>query len=113
MSAHRVFLVGDSLFSDTLSRLLGRYEQIEILGSAPNAKAITFESLPDLPDVFILAGDEDRFPPELGLLVEKFPNTPLICAELKQSALRVFTSQQYQARAEDLISVITSLPKRR
>jgi len=112
MTAHRVYIIGDSLFSEGLSQLLGQREEIYIVGSSSNVEIAIREALQTTPEVFILAESEDGNLDNLKSLFGTFPEIPIILAKLKTNTLHVFANKQYQARTSNLISAITSLPKR-
>lgn len=112
MSAHRVFVLGESLFADTIIQLLGRYEQICPLGTAKSIEAALRKDPTLAPDVFIIAEPAAGPGQDLTALGEAFPDVPVICADLRTNVLRVFSPVQLQARAGDLIAAITALPQR-
>ena len=108
----QVFIVGDSLFAETLSQMLVSSGTVVIIGAASSPE----EALPLLatarPDVVIVAdtGETDR--PTFDRLLATHPDLPIIRADLSQDYVQVITSQRVGARRSDLLAAIAALPKR-
>ena len=112
MNMHRVFVIGDSLFAETLTQLLEQREELCIVGVSRSAESAITENLQDLPDVFVIAGSNESHKQNLTTLLAKFPDIPVVCSDLNSNFLQIFSNQRYQARTAELVSAITSLQKR-
>ncbi len=105
----RIFIVGDSLFTDTLRQLLATSEGIVIVGSAPDIDMASSHLMAYTPDLIVVAdvGQADRS--ILGPLLSQHPDLPVICADLHHTYVQVITSQRISARREDLLVAIHTL----
>ncbi len=114
MQARRVFIVGNSLFAETLARTLsaGPTMGVQVVGSAPTAEA----ALPFLrsrpPEAVIITGAGLDMQAACGQLLAAFPDLPLIRADLGQNDVHVITCRRIGARSPDLIAAIAALPER-
>ena len=74
MQPHRVFVVGSSLFTETLAQILGDSHTVTFIGSAPTPEVAlpTFET--EYPDTVIVAVPVEIYQPTLGLLLTKYPD---------------------------------------
>lgn len=108
----QVFIVGNSLFADSLSQMLVSSGAVVITGAASSPE----EALPlletTLPDVVIVAdtGDTERLTCEC--LLAALPDLSVIRADLSQDYVQVITSQRVGARRSDLLAAIAALSKR-
>jgi DNA-binding NarL/FixJ family response regulator len=108
----QVFVVGDSLFAETLSQMLASSGTVVIIGAASSPE----EALPLMatarPDVVIVAdtGENDRR--TFDHLLAAHPDLPIIRADLSRDYVQVITSQLVGARRSDLLAAIAALPKR-
>lgn len=108
---HHLFIIGDSLFAETLTQLLAGATTVAVLGIASDME----EALPQVrtlrPDAVIVAGtDAGQF--RLGLLSALLPELPIICADLHDEYVHLITSRRIGARYVDLLAAIQALPKR-
>ena len=108
---HHLFIIGDSLFAETLTQLLAGATTVAVLGIASDME----EALPQVrtlrPDAVIVAGtDAVQF--RLGLLSALLPELPIICADLHDEYVHLITSRRIGARYSDLLAAIHALPKR-
>ncbi len=109
---HRIFLIGDLLFAETLAQWLDQSEGVALAGSAPSIR----EALPKLAqesvDVVLIATTEE---PALDfrLLLDACSDLPVIQTDLQQNRVRLITSHPIGQRPADLLATIASLPKRR
>ncbi|HJW84872.1 MAG TPA: hypothetical protein VJ754_11250 [Anaerolineae bacterium] len=113
MKTRKVFVIGDSLFAESLARMLASTEMVRVVGCAPTPQA----ALPLLdtshPDAVIVAGENDMSTMTFGPVLTAYPDLPVICADLNVDSVRVITSQRIGARASDLLAAVAGLPKRR
>ena len=108
----RIFIIGDSLFAETLAGMLARAGGVSVIGASATPEA----ALPLLgrvcPDAVIVAGIGDDPAQDLGHLLAAFPDLPVIRADLNADSVQVITSQRVSARPSDLLAAIAALPKR-
>jgi|SRR3990172_536351 len=113
MKKRRVFIVGDSLFAETLSPLLANSRSIQVVGSAPTSEAAV-RLLGDChPDAVIVAGEDAMSATAFGRLLIAYPDLPVICADLSRDSMQVITSQRIGTRPSDLVAAVEGLPRRR
>ncbi|MDI9547124.1 MAG: hypothetical protein QM346_05930 [Chloroflexota bacterium] len=112
-AVRRVFIVGDSLFAETVAQLLGRSSALSMVGTAGDVTG----ALPLLavcqPDLVIVLSSGDRYDLDLCPLLTDYPDLPIVRADLSANELRIIHSQRLEARASDLLAAIRSLPARR
>ena len=113
MKKRRVFIVGDSLFAETLTRTLANQPSIQVIGSAPTPDAAVSILGSCTPDAVIVAGEDEMSSPSFGQLLAAHPDLPVICADLSRDSLQVITSHRIGTRTSDLLAAVMELPKRR
>ena len=108
---HHLFIIGDSLFAETLTQLLAAATTVAVLGMASDVE----EALPQVrtlrPDAVIVAAT-DAGQIRLGPLSALLPEVPIICADLHDEYVHLITSRRIGARYADLLAAIQALPKR-
>ena len=113
MDARRVFLIGSSLFAESIARTLANSKEATLVGSAPDVAA----ALPALklkrPDAVIVTGLEETATAIFDPILAEFPDLPIIRANPNAGTVQVITSQHIRARRADLLAAITALPKRK
>lgn len=112
MSVHRVFVIGDSLFAETLTQLLEQREELCIVGVSTSVESAITDVLQEFPDVFVIAESNESYIQNLTMLLANFPDIPIVCSDLNSNTLQIFSNQRYQARTAELVTAITSLQKR-
>jgi chemotaxis response regulator CheB len=109
----QVFIVGDSLFAETLSQMLVSSGTVVTVGAASSLE----EVLPLLetvhPDVVIVADTSDTEQVNFAPLLASHPDLPVIRADLNHDYVQIITSQRVGARRSDLLAAIAALPKRK
>lgn len=112
MLARRVLIVGDTLFADALTRILGNHAEVELVGVAPTAKAaqafITSHPL----DALIIAGVGETAPAAFGEFLSQYPDLPILRADLHTNDVQIITSHRVSARSPDLLAALAALPRR-
>ena len=105
----RVFLIGESLFTDALAQLLAGESWVELTGTAvsPQIAIAVFHEV--RPHLIIMAHGSDQAPQSPDLLLDHCPDIPLICADLNRDYVQVITSQRVSARRDDLLSTMRAL----
>lgn len=113
MKRRKVFLIGDSLFAETLGRMLATARTVRIIGSAPTPES----ALPLLatcrPEAVIVAGGNVMSSAAVGQLLTRYPDLPVICANLSMDNVQVITSHRISARTSDLLAAVAQLPRRK
>jgi chemotaxis response regulator CheB len=113
MKTRRLFIIGNSLFAETLTQMLSREASVRIIGSAPSPNA----ALPMLSacqtDAVVVAGENEMSTAAFGQLLATYPDLPVICADLSRDVVQVITSHRIGTRASDLLAAVAELPKRR
>jgi len=106
---HRVLLIGDSLFADTLKQLLSCSGEIDIVGvcTAPEQFAACISE--GYPDAVLVAG---AIEPDLYVdaYLRMRCELPIIYTTLTDDHLTVFTSRRVKAAQSQLLAAITALP---
>ena len=72
MQPHRVFVVGSSLFAETLAQNLGDSRTVTVIGTAPTPEVALpiFET--EYPEAVIVAGPVEIYHPTLGLILTTY-----------------------------------------
>ncbi|MFN8491904.1 MAG: hypothetical protein U0350_30165 [Caldilineaceae bacterium] len=112
MDPHRVVIVGDSLFAETLTHMLTSSGAVVVIGVV----ATVAEVLPLLqvqrPDAVIVAETAAVDHSLLGPLMAMAPDLSIIRANLNSDYVQVITSQRIGARLADLLAALMTLPRR-
>lgn len=112
MEERRIFIVGDSLFAETLTQLLRQEHAVKIIGSASTLA----DALPLLqthhPDVVIVARVASQPDAAFARFLSAYPQLPVICLDLSSNDLQVIVSQRLVAHSStELLAAIHTLPK--
>lgn len=112
MELRKVFVVGDSLFAETLIEVLGLSENVTIIGTAPTAE----ESLTLLerlsPDAVIVAVADENIMVAFAPILVANPNLPIIHTDINTNQVQVITNQSIDADISNLLAAIAALPGR-
>jgi hypothetical protein len=108
---HRVLVVGDSFFADTLQQMLAGKEEIEIVGACHTLEELPASIAACHPDAVLVADTcEDYLCAGVCLRIQC--DLPIIYTTLKDDHLTIFTSRRVKAAQSQLIAAITALPNR-
>lgn len=107
----RVFLIGDSLFTDSLGQVLSESVNIEIVGTAVSPTTAVAEVPKRFPHIIIVAKASQQVQTDLQLLLSIYPAIPIIHADLNQDYVQIITSRRVHARRTDLLAMIDELSK--
>jgi len=111
MELRNVFVIGDSLFAETLIQLLGDSQTVSVIGTASTPE----DALPMLknqsPDAVIVAVADESIVAAFTPILVANPNLPIIHADLNTNQMQVITNQSIDARVSDLLAAIAALPK--
>jgi len=116
-AVHRVFVVGDTLFAETVAQLLGHSRAVAVVGVAADVNAALAQLAAGLPNatpdvVIVLTSGANRELDPCPLLIA-YPDLPILRADLNANDLRLIRSERLEARTADLIAAIQALPIRR
>jgi DNA-binding NarL/FixJ family response regulator len=107
-SACRVFvLYSHSLFAEGVMALLGRHQEVEVLGAEAGTESAV-ESVRQLrPDVVILEGAQGDPAYAIACLLRECPNTRLISLSLQDDKMEIYDNYQVSTpHPADLIQAI-------
>lgn len=107
----RVFILGDSLFAETLRQMLASQPDVQIVGTADSPAATITAVSATHPDAIIIAEASSQPTHIYGPLLAAYPDIPILCANLSRDYVQIITSQRVNARKNDLLTAIRSLPK--
>ena len=116
MKKKRVLLVcAQPLLCEGLEAILGRLEDVELIGPWVLDAQILARLFQEGPDIVVIAGEGgDGSGPQLATqCLERCPDVPVIRIELAQIAVRLYTSRTLPAHSVDLIETIRQLPESR
>ncbi len=108
-----LLLCTQPLLGEGLHVILGRLQDIELIGPLTLDEQIASSVPTHHPDVIVVAdnGAESTNAAHLAThLLESFPDIPVIQVGLEQNLIRLFTSKTLPARSADLIETIRRLP---
>ena len=112
MDHRRIFILGSSLLTAGLARLLGKTPEIEVVGNATTAD----EALPlmngQLIDALVVMGTDDQTTVRFCPILAAYPDLPVIRADISQKTMQLITSQTIQADTESLLATLIALPRR-
>jgi DNA-binding NarL/FixJ family response regulator len=112
MKLRNVFVVGNSLFAETLVEVLGRSADVAVIGTAPTSE----EALPLLesqtPDAVIVAVADKNVSNAFAPILIAKPNIPIIHTDINTNQVQVITNQSIDAHLSDLLAAIAALPVR-
>ncbi len=107
----RVFLVGDSLFNESLVQILDAAAGINIVGSAV-IRELDLEVLSAArPHVIVLAAGGQSGQDTCASLLSQFPEIPVIHADLNRDYVQIITSRRVHARRTDLLAAIQEIAR--
>jgi hypothetical protein len=117
----RIFLVGHTLFTESLGQILADTENIQVVGTAVSpTQAVTAVSPTQavtavsqtLPHIIIVANISEQTQTNLQPLLALLPAIPIIHADMNQDYVQIITSRRVSARRTDLLAAINELSTR-
>ncbi|MFQ5419755.1 MAG: hypothetical protein ACE5EY_05275 [Anaerolineae bacterium] len=105
----RVFIIGDSLFTDMLQQLLADIVDMKVVGTAPSLMLARTAVAKAFPHVIIVAGASDQTQDKFGPLLSNFPDFPLISVDLSRDYVQVISSRRVSTRLDDLLAAIRTV----
>lgn len=112
MQPHRVFIVGSSLFAETLAQILGDSQTVTVIGTASTAEEALFSLESQYPDAVIFAEASEVNVSTFVPVMIAHPDLPIFHADLNTNQVHVITNQSIDARMSDLLAAIEALPRR-
>jgi hypothetical protein len=110
MDRRRVFIVGDTVFAQSLPGVLSG-DGIEIVGLSPTLQDAAGELESVLPDVVIVAESVEQDDAAFAVLRATCLEIPFVFTSLERGYMQVVSSQCFCASRFDLLTVIAGLPK--
>lgn len=108
---HRVLMVGDSFFAETIQQLLAASGQIEVAGVCARLDDLPASLAAHAPDAVIVAGThESALCAHACLRIHC--DAPIIFTTLQDNHLTIYTSRRVKAAQAELLAAIAALPKR-
>ena len=108
----RIFLLGSSLLTAGLARLLGKTPEIEVVGNATTAEEALPLMIGQLIDALVVMGTDDQTTVRFCPILAAYPDLPVIRADISQNTMQLITSQAIQADTESLLATLIALPRR-
>jgi DNA-binding NarL/FixJ family response regulator len=109
---HILLLCVESLFGESLERILGQLEDVELVGPYL-LDADALDRLPeDAPDVAVIVHEDENLQKTVSLtsrILERYPGLAIVRVGLQENVMRVYASRTLPASRADLIEVIRSL----
>ncbi|MBT3239463.1 MAG: hypothetical protein HON98_03050 [Chloroflexi bacterium] len=112
MKLRNIFVVGDSLFAETLVEVLGRSENVTVIGTAPTPELALPLLESHFPDAVIVAVADENVKATFAPILIANPNLPIIHTDINTNQVQVITNQSIDAHINDLLAAIASLPDR-
>lgn len=110
----RVLLIsGEDLFGESLENMLHDLEDVTLLGPIAMEEDVLAHIDQERPDIVLVAKgkqDLDQGSALTAQIIERHPHLPVIRSALSDSAVRVYTSQEFPARTSELVQAIRGLP---
>jgi DNA-binding NarL/FixJ family response regulator len=112
MNEHRIFVLGNSLLSTSIAGILDQSTAIEIVGSAATAEEALGKMDGAQLDALIVTGTDDKTTVRFCSILARYPDLPIIRADISQNAVQLITSQHIEADPDHLLAAIAALPRR-
>jgi hypothetical protein len=113
MEKRRIFIVGDTLFAETLVALLAHNPDIEIVGVSADLENIQPALKTGLPDALIYTRGAMDSDSAFTQILTNNPELPLLCADLSSNAIQIIHSRHISIHSSnELLAALAELPKR-
>lgn len=113
MEIRRVFIVGDTLFAETLANLLAGDATIQLAGTANSLDEALPQLKPCHPDTVIVAGVERVPDASFAHFLVEYPDVPILCTDLGTNDVQLVVNRRISVHnTGDLLAIIAALPKR-
>lgn len=113
MEIRRVFIVGDTLFAETLAKLLAGDKTVQVAGTASSLDEALPQIKPCYPDMVIVAGVERVPDAAFAHFLVEYPDIPILCTDLGTNDVQIVVNRRISVHnTDDLLAIIAALPKR-
>jgi chemotaxis response regulator CheB len=112
MKVKKVFVVGDSLFAETLIEIFGQSDNVVVIGTAPTIEDSLSLLEGKFPDAVIVAVADENVTAAFTPILIANPNLPIIHADINTNQVQVITNEPIDAHVSDLLAAIAGLPER-
>ncbi len=110
MTKRRVLLLCTKhLYGESLENLLGRLEDVELIGPWVMDESVLNQIEGAEPDVVLIAAESDHMQETSELtahILDEYPNLTIIHSTLTSNRVRVYSSRELPARSEELLEAI-------
>ncbi len=113
MNKRRIIIIGRSLYAESLRQMLTNSGFVCVTRVCPSLREALAALRVEMPDAVIFAGTGEAPGRAVSRLLAAHPQLPILCTDLEEDTVRLFTSKRIGRRVSDLLDAITSLPQRR
>ena len=112
MNRRRLFILGNSLLSNTLMTLLSQNQTLAVLGCAATpAEALAMLKGQEV-DALIVLGTDTHTTSRFCSVLSDYPELPVIRIDISQDHMQLITTQNLKAEPEALVALLSTLPRR-
>lgn len=112
MREPRVFIIGQSLFAESLMQLFSSAVDVSITGySATVAEAIPALNPKAVDAVILVSTLAKPIADDVNTLLAAAPHITIISTNLDENTVQVITRKQVDAQLSELLTVLSSLPE--
>lgn len=112
VDTHRILLIGDSLFAESLTQLLASSGEVTIVAIV----ATMDEALPLIesyrPDAVVVTDVSAPHRSQLSPLLDRHADLPILCADLTTNYVLIITSRRIEAQRSGFLAALATLPSR-
>ena len=112
LNIRRVFILGSSLLTDIIMRILDEDQRIMVLGCATTVDEALMALRGHVIDAFIVMGINNQATMRVCPVLAQYPDVPILRADISQNQMQLVTSQNIQADPENLLAALATLPRR-
>lgn len=113
MEARRIFIIGDTLFAETLAKLLAVDARIQVSGTANTLDDALPQLEPCHPDAVIVAGVNRVPDAAFARFLVECPEMSILCTDLGTNDVQIVLNQRVSVHnSSDLLAIIAALPRR-
>jgi hypothetical protein len=113
MEARRIFIIGDTLFAETLANLLAADDTIQVSGTANTLDDALPQLKPCHLDAVIVAGVNRVPDAAFARFLVECPEMSILCTDLGTNDVQIVLNQRVSVHnSSDLLAIIAALPRR-
>ena len=108
-----LLLCAQPLLGESVEIILAKLKDVELIGPIEVNAQVAERLAEDEPDVVVIADETMEVhdsTPVMALILDRFPDVPVIRVELEKNAVRLYTTRTLPARSADLIRAIRRIP---